>query len=78
MIEDRISVLGGSDQDSEEDEWAELTLNPRVNIDTGPETSPLNPLCPKCDEEIKAVTNDVERRYTCGCEELRQFKFKNK
>jgi len=54
---------------SDDDLFALLTLNP------GYETAPRNPLCPVCHEQIRPISNDVERRFVCGCEQVWQFTF---
>ena len=50
-------------------EFPTLTLNP------GRDPAPRNPLCPVCEDEIRAVTNGVERRFVCGCEQIWKFTF---
>jgi hypothetical protein len=47
----------------------ELSLNP------GYETAPRNPLCPVCEDQIRPISNAVERRFVCGCEQIWQFTF---
>jgi hypothetical protein len=51
------------------DRFALLSLNP------GHETAPRNPLCPVCHDEIRPISNDAERRFVCGCEQVWEFTF---
>lgn len=49
---------------------ATLVLNPNG------EELEVNPLCPKCKEEIVAVVGDYQRRFVCGCDNTWMFSFK--
>lgn len=49
--------------------FPDLCLNPSG------EGVPMNPLCPVCEEPITPVEGECERRYNCGCDILRKFKF---
>lgn len=49
--------------------FAEIELNPN-----GKETT-SNPLCPVCEKPIVPVSTDFERRFICGCEDVRNFTF---
>jgi len=86
-IEDEEEILNKELKNSEpfsDTEWASLTLNPyceKENRD-GEQYShldqPFNPVCPLCEEKIQAIENEVERRFVCGCDNLRTFKFETK
>lgn len=64
----RPQPLSKFDDDSDED-WPPLRINPKVDED------PVNPVCPDCLEEIVSVSNEHERRFVCGCDDLRRFEF---
>jgi ribosomal protein S27AE len=34
-----------------------------------------NPLCPECGEPIRALEGEHERRFVCGCDGAREFRF---
>jgi hypothetical protein len=55
--------------DTDDDEYATLTLNP------GYDPAPLNPLCPVCEEQIRPISNGTERRFVCGCKQVWEFSF---
>jgi len=50
---------------------------PTLTINPGRDPAPRNPLCPVCEDEIRPVTNGVERRFVCGCEQLWKFTFED-
>lgn len=58
-----------ADYPASESKWIPLGLNP------GTDAGPVNPVCPDCGDPIKARQNDSERRFVCGCERLRLFRF---
>lgn len=59
----------GSEQAADNRTWATLVLNPRWSGGV------VNPLCPNCEQPIKSRSNEDERRFVCGCDELQQFRF---
>jgi hypothetical protein len=63
----------------DDDEKARLATDlpefPSISLNPGRDPAPRNPLCPVCEEEIRAVTNDIERRFVCGCEHIWKFTF---
>jgi hypothetical protein len=52
------------------DPFDKLVLNPDPT-----EKETVNPLCPDCEEPIRPWANQHERRFICGCDELKQFEF---
>jgi hypothetical protein len=52
-----------------DNEFATMCLNP------GRDPAPRNPLCPVCEEQIQPITNGVERRFVCGCDQIWMFTF---
>jgi len=64
-------------------EWATLSLNPKIDSDGGTDgvredSNPkiLNPICPSCKEQIKSVETEHIREFRCGCDELKEFRFR--
>lgn len=51
------------------DDFVQISLNP------GAEPTMKNPLCPVCEQPIVPVSNHVERRFICDCDDLREFTF---
>lgn len=47
----------------------------KLSLNPGGEPAPKNPLCPVCEEQIVPISNDAERRFVCGCEQIWQFTF---
>lgn len=52
------------------DPFDRLVLNPGRGVEAGG-----NPLCPDCEEPIRPWANQHERRFVCGCDELKRFSF---
>lgn len=50
-------------------------IDTHISLNPGREQAPRNPLCPVCEEQIRPISNDVERRFVCGCEQIWQFTF---
>lgn len=48
----------------------DLCLNPGADED-----APENPLCPVCEEPIRPVTGEYQRRFECGCAVTWRFTF---
>jgi len=61
------------------DDNTELVETPldtnKLSLNPGYEKAPRNPLCPVCEGEIRPISNDAERQFVCGCEQVWQFTF---
>lgn len=69
----------GTPSDEESSEQLETPIDPFDDFCLNPngEEAPKNPLCPVCEREIKPVSDEVERRFECGCEETWKFVFRS-
>jgi ribosomal protein S27AE len=52
------------------DPFDKLVLNPGRT-----DKKRVNPVCPDCGEPIRPWANQHERRFICGCGELKEFAF---
>jgi len=62
-----------------DDKDTELVTTPiethKLSLNPGCEIAPRNPLCPVCEKQIRPISNEAERRFVCGCEQVWQFTF---
>lgn len=68
MPSDQPGIVGSGTDDPAEMPKFNLRLNP------GRDDAALNPECPVCQQPIKELRGQAERRFVCGCPDLRTFK----
>jgi len=61
-----------------DDEQIQTPMDPFDKLVLTPGRSdkkPVHPLCPDCEEPFRPWANQHERRFICGCDELKEFEF---
>jgi hypothetical protein len=53
----------------------ETPMEPRSLVLNPGRDGPKNPLCPECEEQIVPLSNEYERQFSCGCDEIHRFEF---